>query len=238
MVATENERPPPGIREEVRSGILTSIKHDVELRGGRTARLLLAAGVLGVTGALGVTLLISGHPFGHHPPWHVAVFSAVWAGLLVVSFAIAFLQVRTPSVPLARAVSVGILGLGLAGVCGAVCPDQHFLHWWSKTGIGAPLTHSGGPALSALCFGLVTTLFFGAIAAFLVLKDSRHPPVKPILAAGILLILLAPGLALQSVGAPLGVFAGWLAGTAAGAFTGVAAGIRARVLLSSAPRAG
>lgn len=227
-----HERTPREIREGVRDGILASIKGDVELRGGRTARLLVAAGVVGVAGAVGVTLLISGHPFGHYSLWHVAVFSAVWAGLLVVSFAIAFLKVRTPSVPLARAVSVGILGLGLAGVCGAVCPDPHFLRWWSTTGIGAPLTNIGGPALSALCFGLVTTLFFGAVSAILVLKGGHHPPVKPILAAGILLVLLAPGLVLQSVDTSFGVFAGWLAGSAVGALLGVAGGSRVRALLS------
>ncbi len=228
----ENGQTPHAVREGVRSGILSSIKHDVELRGGRTARLLVAAGVVGVVGALGVTLLISGHPFGHHPPWHVAVFSAVWAGLLVVGFAITFLQVRTPSLPLARSALAGILGLGLAGICGAVCPDQHFLHWWSRTGIGGSLTATGGPAVSALCFGLVTALFFGGISAFLVLGDRRQPPVKPLLPAAALLILLAPGVALQSVDTSLGVFVGWLAGTAAGVFAGIAAGIRGRALVS------
>jgi hypothetical protein len=111
----EKERTPSDVREGVRSGILASIRHDVELRGGRTARLLLAAGVIGVAGAVGAILLISGHPFGHHPPWHVAVFSAIWAGLLVVGFALAFLQVRTPTLSLAHAAAVGILGLGDAG---------------------------------------------------------------------------------------------------------------------------
>lgn len=56
------ERTPPEVREGVRSGILASIKRDVELRGGHTARLLLAAGVVGVIGAIGATLLVSGHP--------------------------------------------------------------------------------------------------------------------------------------------------------------------------------
>ena len=73
----ENQRTPHEVREGVRSGILTSIKRDVELRGGRTARLLAAAGIVGVLGSIGVTLFISGHPFGHHPPWHVAVFRPV-----------------------------------------------------------------------------------------------------------------------------------------------------------------
>jgi len=222
-----NERTPPDVREGVRSGILSSIKHDIELRGGRTARLLGAAGLVSVVGAIGVTLLVSGHPFDHHPPWHVTFFSTLWAGLLFVSFAIAFLQVRTPTLPLARSTSVGILGLGLAGICGAVCPDQHFLGWWSTTGIGEPLTQTGGLALSALCFGFVTTLFFGAVAAIVVLRRGPQT-VKPLLPAAALAVLLAPGVALQSVDTSASVFAGWLAGTGAGAYFGVAGGIWAR----------
>lgn len=229
----ENERTPPEVREGARSGILAAIKQDVELRGGRTARLLIAAGLVGVAGALGVTLLVSGHPFGHHPPWHVAVFSTVWAGLLVVSFAIAFLQVRTPTLPLARSASIGILGLGLAGICGALCPDQHFLQWWSGTGIGGHLTESGGLGLSALCFGLVATLFIGVASAFIVLTGGRRVPVRPLLPAAVLLVLLAPGVALQSFGTSLGVFGGWLAGTAAGAYLGVAGGTWLRGRLPS-----
>lgn len=222
----DDERTPVDLREGVRSGILATIKGDVELRGGRTARLLAAAGVAGVTAAVGVTLLVSTHPFDHHPPWHVAMFSAVWAGLLVVSFAIAFLEVRTPSLPLARATSVGLLGLGLAGVCGAVCPDHHFLHWWSASAAGAPLTQAGGLALSALCFGLCTTLFVGLISALLLLGDRAHAHVPPSLAAATLFVLLIPGVALQSFGTSFAVFGAWLLGTGIGAYFGVAGGAR------------
>jgi hypothetical protein len=219
------ERTPPDVREGVRTGILSSIKHDVELRGGRTARLLIAAGFVGVAGALGITLLVSTHPFGQRPPWHVAVFSATWSGLLVVSFAVAFLRVRTPTLPLARSACIGILGLGLAGICGAVCPGQHFLYWWSGTEIGTTLTETGGRSLSTLCFGLVATLVIGVVAAFVVLREGRRPPVRPLLPAAILLVLLSPGVALQSFGSSFGVFMGWLVGTAVGAYLGVASGI-------------
>lgn len=224
----EDERTPPATREGVRSDILSAIRSDVELRGGRTARRLAAAGIVGVLGAIGVTLLISGHPFGHHSPWHVAVFSAVWTGLLVVSFAIAFLGIRTPSLPLGESALTGILGLGLAGICGALCPDPHFLGWWSQTGAGAALTEFGGQAISALCFGLVTAFCFGGISALLVFGGRRQPTAKPLLPAAALLVLLAPGVALQSFDTSLGVFAGWVAGTGAGGFVGVALGIRAR----------
>ena len=227
----ENDDTPQEVREGVRSGILAGLRRDTEMRGGRTARLLVTAGVLGVLASVGITLLVSGHPFGHHPSWHVVVFSAVWAGLLVMCLSLALLEVRTPSLPLARAASVGILGLGLAGICSAACPDQHFLKWWSATQAGGQLADAGGPLLSALCFGLVTSLVFGAGAAFLALGDRRRPPMRPLLPATMLFVLLAPGVALQSIDTSWGVFASWLLGTGTGAYAGVSTGSRLRRLL-------
>lgn len=224
------------LRESVRSGILASIQHDVDLRGGRTARLLAGAGAVGIVGAVGATLMVSGHPFGHHAPWHVSVFASVWAGLLVVSLSLVFLGVRTPSLPLARAACVGVLGLGLAGICGAVCPDQHFLRWWSATLAGLELESIGGPSLSALCFGVLTSLSFGAAAAFVGLGGGARSSVRPLLPAAMLLLLLSPGVALQSVGTSWGVFLGWLVGTGGGAYAGVAGGIRLRLLLALGAR--
>ena len=226
----DDGRTPVELREGVREGIRSSIERDVELRGGRTARRLLSAGVVGVAGSIGVTLLVAEHPFGHHPAWHLAVFGTVWSGLLVVGLAIAFLRVRTASLPLAYSASVGILGLGIAGVCGAVCPDHHFLHWWVATGVGRPVTEMGGLPLSALCFGAVTTLFFAAASVFLVPGERGRTRAAPLLTAAALLLLLAPGVALQSVGTSIGVFAGWLAGAALGAFLGVMSGARLRAL--------
>lgn len=227
----DEEQTPAELREGVRSGVQAVLERDVELRGGRTARLLAAAGTIGVAGAVGITLMLSGHPFAHHPPWHVLVFTAAWAGLLVVSLALVFLEVRTPSLPLARSASVAVLGLGIAGICGALCPDPHFLRWWSATAIGAPATAAGGLALAALCFGAVSSLVVGTAAALLALGDPRRQSLRPLLPAALLLLLLAPGIALQSVGTSLGVFGAWLLGAGAGCYAGVAAGIRLRALL-------
>lgn len=224
------ESTPPGLREGVRSGIVAAVERDVELRGGRTARLLVAAGAIGVVGAVGITLMLADHPFDHHPHWHAIVFTGVWSGLLVVTLAFLFLQVRTPSLPLARSAAIGILGLGLAGICSAVCPDQHFLKWWSATDTGSRLSASGGLALSALCFGLASSLFFGAVAACIGLGRERAA-IRPLLPAAMLLLLLLPGIALQSFGTSWAVFGSWLLGTAAGAYAGVATGIHVRVLL-------
>ncbi len=227
----KGESTPPDLREAVRAGIVATVERDVELRGGRTARLLVAAGAIGVLGATGITLMLVDHPFGHHPHWHAVVFAAIWCGLLVVGLALAFLGVRTPSLPLARSAVIGTLGLGLAGICGALCPDQHFLNWWSSTAVGGRLSAAGGLALSALCLGLASSLFFGAIAAFVGLGRWRAP-IRPLLPAAMLVLLLAPGVALQSFDTSWAVFWSWLLGTAAGAFAGVATGIRIRALLN------
>ena len=212
-------------------GIRAALRRDFDLRGAQTARLLVVAGVAGVAGALGATLLVAGHPFGHHAPWHLAVFSAVWAGLLVVTLAIVLLQVRTPSLPLARSAAVGLIGLGLAGVCGAACPDPHFLIWWSQTRLGTQIGGVGGLALSALCFGLVTSLVIGAVAVVLAQGQLRSSPIGPVLPAAVLFLLLAPGVALQSVGTSWMVFSGWVLGTAGGTYVGVASALRLRALL-------
>ena len=154
------------------------------------------------------------------------------SGLLVVAIALALLQVRTPSMPLARAACVGILGLGIAGACSALCPDQHFLDWWVSTFMGSSLGSMGGLPLSALCFGGVTTLVFGTVAAIMGLGGRHRGPIRPLLPAAMLLLLLTPGVALQSFGTPALVFVAWLLGTGAGAYAGVALGLAARKRLA------
>jgi hypothetical protein len=229
-----SEPTPTDLREGVRSGIVEALDRDAELRGARTARLLATAGALGIFGAIGVIRMLSGHPYDHHPGWHVVAFTAVWSGLLVVTFATALLRVRTPSMPLARAAWVGLLGLGFAGICSAFCPDRHFLDWWSSTSAGIAFSRVGGLPLSALCFGGVTALVFGAAAALIALGNPRRQPIRPLLPAALLLMLLLPGVALQSFGTSWLVFASWLVGTAAGSYAGVAMGIGVRDRLVTA----
>jgi hypothetical protein len=213
---------PPELREGVRAGIVDALREDAELRGPRTARLLVGAGALGIFGAIGILLVLSGHPYGHHPPWHVVLFSAAWSGLLVVAVALALLRVRTASLPIARAVFVGLVGLGVAGLCSVSCPDPHFLAWWDRTAVGTALDAFGGSALSALCFGLVTTAFFGLVAAIVAARGQGREGVGPMLPAATLAVLLAPGIALQSFGRGWLVSAAWLLGAFAGAHAGIA----------------
>lgn len=228
----EGDRTPEGLRERVRSGIADALERDADLRGARTARLLLAAGALGIFSAIGMIQIISGHPYDHHPGWHIVFFTAIWSGLLVVMLAIVLLGIRTPLLPLARSARVAILGLGIAGICSKLCPDQHFLVWWGSTRAGQALGAIGGITLNSLCFGAVTTLVFGIAATFVAL-GRRRAPIQPVLPAAMLLVLMFPGIALQSVGTPWLVFSSWLVGTAVGAYGGVWIGLRIRRRLLS-----
>ncbi len=232
---TGRDKVDPEARAGVRDGILSAIRGDVELRGGRTARRLLAAGAVGVLGALGATLLVTRHPMGHHPDWHGVIFGSIWAGLLVVTLSIALLRVRTPNLPLDRAALAGIVGLGLAGLCGAACSDQHFLIWWANTGVGRYVISSGGPVIGALCFGVITTAFIAAISSFVTLGRSAASGLGALVAAAAVFLLLVPGVALQTVGMSIGVSTAWLAGTGVGALLGSSGSARVRAILLARP---
>ena len=224
----EQPATPRSLREGVRDGIAASLRRDIELRSKRTFLLLVLAGAMGVAGALGGTRLVADHPFSHHASWSVAAFSTLWAGLLVVSLALALLRVRTQSLPLARASLLGLIGLGIAGALGTACPDPHFLVWWTSTRVGDQLAATAGLHGSALCFGVVSTCLFGAMAAVLALGTEATTILGSTLPAAMLLLLLSPGVALQSVGLPLRVGVFWLVGTAVGSLFGVTAGLRVR----------
>jgi hypothetical protein len=230
----EEVRTPEAIREGVREALLTSLKQDFEMIGDRTARRLIAAGIAGVAGAIGMTFLVAGHHLGEHPPWVLSVFSAIWAGLLVVALALGLLGIRTPRLALGQAAMVGVIGLALASLCSFLCANQHFLVWWGDTAIGAWLRGTAGFSASTVCFGLMTGLFFGAASALMVFPKDRARQPKPLLPAAMILLLLAPGLIMQSLGSSFGVFLAWMAGTGIGAYLGVTAGLFARSLLPKA----
>ncbi|RIL07209.1 MAG: hypothetical protein DCC71_03680 [Proteobacteria bacterium] len=204
------------------------MRRDFELRSKRTFLLLVLAGAVGVAGALGGTWLVADHPFSHHASWSVAAFSTLWAGLLVVSLALGLLRVRTQSFPLARAALLGLIGLGIAGAFGTACPDPHFLVWWTSTRFRDQLATTAGLHGSALCLGVVATFLFAAMAAVLASGTEGTTAFASILPAVMLLLLLSPAIALQSVGLPLRVGVFWLVGTAVGSLFGVTAGMHVR----------
>lgn len=227
-------RAPEEIREGVRQALLTALTEDFDMIGGRTARRIIVAGIGGVVAAVGMTFLVAGHQLGHHPPWVLSIFSAIWAGLLVVALALGLLGIRTPRLALGQAAMIGVIGLALAALCSFLCANQHFVVWWGDTAIGEWLRGTAGFRASTLCFGLLTSLFFGAAAALVVFPKERTRQVKPLLPAAMIFVLLAPGLILQSIGISLGVFLAWTVGTGIGAYLGVAGGLFARSLLPKA----
>ena len=221
----DEDRPPPppeGLREGVRDAVLTALSQT----GARTARTLLAAGAAGVLGSVGAVLLLAGHPFGHHPSWHLATFSCLWGALLVVAFALLWLRIQAPGWPLADAARTGVVAVGLAGVAAVFSPDPHVVNAWLATGAGRWLAAAGGAFASALVLGLVTGVPLGALAGLITLRSSRPRGVRLVwVATGAVGALLLPGIALQCVGAPAGFFFGWLLGTLLGSASGIACGL-------------
>ena len=219
-----NERPTPdALREGVRSAIHSALVLDVEKRGGRTGGHLVLSGVIGVAGALGVTWLVAEHPYGHHPHWHLAFYSTMWAGLLIVALALAVLDVRTPRWPISNASRAALLALAVAGFCAWICPDQHFLTWWGTTDAGSWLLHrTDSLVCSAFCFGSVWAAIFAILAALPTLPQQPGIARTVLLTSALVALLQAPGIALQSTDLPGGVLAGWLGGSTLGSIAGVA----------------
>jgi hypothetical protein len=194
------------VREGVRDALLRALSEDFDRIGLRTALRLIAAGSMGVAGAVGTTLAVTVQGSRLHDAWHLAVCGTVWTGLLVVGLSLLLLRIRTPTMAVGRAAAAGVLGLALAAACSALCPEPRFLDWWVTTALGGWARVAGGLAVSALLLGLVTTLLFGSATAFLVLRERRPTAWSPFLPAAILVVLLAPGVALHSVGTSFGVF--------------------------------
>lgn len=224
-IGAEDGFTPEALREGVRSALGNAIASDADRRGGRTGVRLVLSGMLGVAGALAVTWLVGAHPMGHHPSWHPEFFSASWAGLLVVVLALGLLDVRTPRWPIAQAARTGVLALVIAGLCAYACPDQHFLRWWDGTRLGGWLTRETGATCSALCLGLLASAGFAFLAALPTLP--RRPQIVrwAALTAVIIVLLLAPGVALQTTDTAPALFGAWLGGIALGSVAGVAASI-------------
>ncbi|RIL07212.1 MAG: hypothetical protein DCC71_03695 [Proteobacteria bacterium] len=221
--AAKEHPTPEALREGVRSAISSALARDADRRGGRTGRQLALSGVIGVVGGLAVTWLVAAHPLGHHPQWHLAFYSTVWAGLLVVVLALALLDVRTARWPIGSAARAAVLALGIAGICGWICPDQHFLEWWNATRLGSQIVReTDSMGLSAFCFGIVATTAFALVAALLTLSRRSDALRTVLITSSFVALLQAPGVALQATDASLAVLTGWMGGTMIGSVAGVA----------------
>lgn len=222
MARSHPTRTPDALREGVREGILAALGQT----GTHTARRLFAAGAAGVLGSVGAVLLLAGHPFGHHPSWHLATFSCLWGALLVVAFALVWLRIRAPGWPLADGARAGVVALGLAGFAAFLSPDPHVLHAWHGTSLARWLAEVGGTFASAAGLGLLVGLALGLASAALALRGSKPRDGRLVLVAtAMVTFLLLPAIALQCVGATVGTFFGWLLGTLLGSAVGIAVGL-------------
>ncbi len=77
-------------------------------------------------------------------------------------------------------------------------------------------------------FGLVTAFAFTVVSSALLLSHAEPNRSTRILGASVLLVLVLPGLILESVGLGAMVFVGWTIGTGIGAYAGIAAGMALR----------
>lgn len=222
MAGDHPPRPPDELREGVREAVLAALGQT----GAHAARRVFAAGAAGVLGSVGAVLLLAGHPFGHHPSWHLAVFSCVWGALLVVAFALMWLRIRTREWPLADGARTAVVALGLVGFAAILSPDPHVLHAWLDAAAGRWLAGLGGAFASALGLGLAIGLPLGSLSAAVTLRSlPRRDGRLALVSTGMVALLLLPGIALQCVAAAAGTFSGWLLGMLLGSGSGVAAAI-------------
>ena len=212
------------LREGVRQGVVDALSGDIDRASALTARRLAVAGVLGFASTVGAIVLFSGNALEAGHGLHLALCAALWASALVECFALVLLRIRLRRVPLGQAAALALVGFGLAGCIGALCPDPHYLSWWGSTALGGAAAALGGPPMSALCFGFCTAALagFGA-TAILALRGARLDSAR--LPAALLLALLWPAVILQSVGKPPRLFISWSTGLALGGWPGVAVAI-------------
>lgn len=228
--AAEDDRSPAALREGVRRGIADALEREIDRRSTSTAVRLGLAGGGGIAVTLCALLCFAGRSSGMHSPWHLAVCGTLWAGLLVASLGAIALRVQPKTVPLRQTAEVGVIGLLLAALMGAACPEPGYLAWWLGTGLGAASAAVAGESGGALLLGLGAALAVGFGASLLV--SLRLPGMRgSLLPALHLFVLLWPGLLLQSHGYPASVLLAWSVGTILGAAAGIRAGIASASLL-------
>lgn len=211
---------PDDLKAGVREGILSALDRDIDRSGRAVARRLAAAGVLGVFTAILSLSLFSGVSLEWGHGVCLAVCAAAWAGLLVECFAIVLLRIEGGTLSLPHAVTLGLVGLGLAGGMALVCPHPHYLIWWQGTTLGAFAGNVAGDAGAAFSLGAVAALFIGVGASAVARWRTGRVPHSAV-ATALLFLLLWPAILLQSVGLPVAVFVAWTAGTALGSLVGI-----------------
>ena len=233
--------PPPAVRERARRAVLQLMSEErgaasrTRVRELSQVPLAVASGVL----VAGATLaLLSGLIWGSMlPRGHLFFCAAIFTGLLVGAFSWIYSATTVKGVHLDGASRVGILALAISVSATTACPELHVLAWWDRSATGRFLTTLLGSGGSSLAFGYLYGLFPGFLAALFGGRLlAERPLANGLVAVGVVLLLAAPVIYLQSAPFTTGVLASWLVGTAIGTLCGVfgALRVRRRVALAGA----
>jgi hypothetical protein len=235
--------PPGEVRSRVHQAVLRLMAD--ERRSAARRRLLevsqvplsVASGVL----VAGATLaLLSGLIWGSVlPRGHLFFCAAIFTGLLVGAFSWIYSATTVKGVHLDAAARVGILALAISVSATTACPELHVLAWWDRSAAGQWLTDLLGAGGSSLVFGYIYGLFPGFLAALFGGRVLAERPIaNGLVAVGVVVLLAAPVIYLQSAPFTTGALASWLAGTAVGTLCGVFGALRVRRRVAMAPAMG
>jgi hypothetical protein len=225
--------PPPAAHERTRAAVLELLRAEetaAQRRPLREAgRVALAVGSALLV-AFATLFLLGGLIWGGAlPDGHLFFCAAIFTGLLVGAFSLIYSATTVNGVHLDAAARVGVLSLAVTVAATFACPELHVLAWWDRSGVGAWLTGLLGAGASSLVFGFGYGLvpgFLGALFGGRLLAE--RPIANGLVAAGVVFVLAAPVLYLQSAPFAAGVVASWAAGTAAGTVCGVFGALRVR----------
>jgi hypothetical protein len=232
--------PPPAVRDRARGAVLDLLAVERRERSRRRVLeashipLAVASGVL----VAGATLaLLGGLIWGSTlPRGHLFFCAALFTGLLVGVFTWIYTATIVKGVHLDAAGRVGILALAISVAATTACPELHVLAWWDRSAPGLYLTRVLGAGGSSLVFGYVYGLLPGFLAALFGGRLLAERPVaNGLVAVGVVVLLAAPVIYLQSAPFTAGVLASWLAGTAIGTLCGVFGALRVRRRVALAP---
>jgi hypothetical protein len=235
--------PPAAVRDRARGAVLELLA--AERREQSRRRVLEASHVplAVVSGVLvaGATLaLLGGLIWGSTlPRGHLFFCAALFTGLLVGVFSWIYGATTVQGVHLDAAGRVGILALAISVAATTACPELHVLAWWDRSAPGLYLTRVLGAGGSSLVFGYVYGLLPGFLAALFGGRLLAERPVaNGLVTVGVVVLLAAPVIYLQSAPFTAGVLASWLAGTAIGTLCGVFGALRVRRRVALTPAIG
>lgn len=225
--------PPRAVHDRTRTAILELLRSEkaTAKRHGlyEVARLGLAIGS-GLLVAFATLFLLGGLIWGGAlPEGHLFFCAAIFTGLLVGAFSLIYSATTVNGVHLDAAARVGVLSLAITVAATFACPELHVLAWWDGSAVGGWLTGLLGQGASSLIFGFGYGLvpgFLGALFGGRLLAE--RPVANGLVAAGVVFVLAAPVIYLQSAPFTLGVVASWAIGTAVGTLCGVFGALRVR----------